>query len=181
MHVRVARQEAQHGLVGQYLAAVIVVGVVQLAQAGLVDRRARFAVEHADRRGLDKAPDAGGICVFDERFGAIHIDAFQFLPVAAAFVVIPEEGRRMEHHVAALQLAGEAGHVGHVARDQLDSLHSGELLPALLQRAHQGLDRDSAPYQFAHEIVAEQTGRAGDEGGRQWDVFFHVRSNSKFN
>ena len=94
--------------------------------------------------------------------------------MAATLEVVPKERGGVEHHVAALERAGEGGHVRHIAQHQYDPLHPCKLLLALVLGADECFDAEAALDQFAHKVVSEEAGSAGDKSGPQAHGLFHV-------
>lgn len=69
----------------------------------------------------------------------------------------------MEQHVTAVQVFSKGGHVSHIAFDQFDAVGCPELLTAFFHRTHQGFDPGPLRNQLTHQVIAEQSGRAGDK------------------
>ena len=113
---------------------------------------------------MHRAPDAGGVCRLQQASGAFHVDRVEPVPVLTALVAVAEVGGGVEQGVAPGKGRREAGHVEHVALDDLDR-DAGELLGRFPSRPRKRFDPDAAPGEQADEVVAEQARGACDERG----------------
>ena len=121
-------KKRQDDTVGEDLAAVVVIRIGFGPQTGLIDSGAGWAVEHGNRRGVNKPAYPRVVGLLQQVSGAGDIDLFEFFPVAAPFVVVAKERRRMKHRIAALQRCCECLDVGHVTHHQLHPREVVELL-----------------------------------------------------
>ena len=140
-------QERAHRVVGQYLAAVVVVSIGGQAVAGFIDQRAGRSVEHGNRGCMHESTHARGVRAAISA-AVPSIDAPQFVPVAAALVAVTEMGGGMKHHIAAGQRGGEGADLAHVALHHLHLRQIRELLARLVhgsgQRPHRNAARASS-------------------------------------
>ena len=113
---------------------------------------------------MHESTHARGVRRGDQRRRAVHIDAPQFVPVAAALVAVTEMGGGMKHHIAAGQRVGEGADLAHVALHHLHLRQIRELLARLVHGSGQRPNLDAARRQLAHQVVAQQARGAGDEG-----------------
>jgi hypothetical protein len=97
-----------------------------------------------------------------ERQCPCDINCLELWPVITDAVVLAEVRRRVKHHVATVQCAGESRHVLHVADHQLGAQIAKEL-PRLDLGTHQRADVVPFGAQRPNEVVAEKPGRSGDE------------------